>query len=389
MDDINITLDENNLPKADTLPSPHYVVTMSCVLIIELIVGLVFNIIVLLTYHSPSRPIHSSGDLFITNMNIVDILISSISITMTLTLLLTPITEPLFCYFHEATVSFASTTSAVNVLIISLDRRDKILHPMNRRFTDKNAIWIILLTWCISFGGFCSPFFGLNSTDFQKASELSQVIHKRCYYWFYISRHNYYYELYHIPIFFIASFVMIFAYYSIIKVARRGRSTHSSVLHPATVASTTQSTSVNAPINTNYKDPEKRVSLTISIIIATFIICWGPHTCTSIAILCSRPNQQYEMLQHCLLVLAYSTTVTHPILYVFMKRNFWSGFREAWCVQCQSNRITPQIEENHAGCEEVEEQTAIPYDGQLSRHSCHGNHRRGDTTDAILPEIEL
>ncbi|XP_006825901.1 G-protein coupled receptor 22-like [Saccoglossus kowalevskii] len=329
----------------DVLYPDTFVTVLSIVLIIELLVGVTLNVLVLVVYHLPHKSVNTVSDLFITNMNFVDVLICTISITMSVTLLLTTYNVPLFCYFHEATVSFASTASAVNVLIISLDRRDRILRPLNRRFTNRNAIWIILFTWLIAIGGFCSPFFGINVADFRHASEISGHTRRKCYYWFNTSRRNYYYELYHVPIFLLASLVMIFAYYSIIKVARKGRTIQNAFLQ----ATLTMQSAVTAKVGkvNNHRDPEKRVSMTTTIIITTFIICWGPHTFTSIVILCTEPSPFFEILQLCLLSLGYTTTLMHPILYVFMRRNFRAAIKTACCGKhCHRSRVVPHAVPN-------------------------------------------
>lgn len=332
-----------------------YKATLSTILIIEMLAGVISNIAVLFSYHIDKKFNHTVGDMFITNMNIVDILICLVSIPMSITALLSESTPPLFCFFHEASVLFANVASAVNVLVISLDRHDKILHTVERRFTPKNVRWIISLTWLLAIVGFCTPFFGIEPTGFKAAVEADAVNGSRhCYVWISLSSRHFYYELYAIPVFFIASSVMIYAYYGILQVTKV-KSIHSALVRATTLNMQTKDPTKNggrriAAVN-NVIDPERRVSRTTTIIILTFIVCWGPHTIISIAIVAyGKPIPLIDLFEWWLLALAYTTTLMHPILYVFMRRNFRRALASSWLSRCFfQNRIGPNSTPTHSG----------------------------------------
>ncbi|XP_072017789.1 LOW QUALITY PROTEIN: G-protein coupled receptor 22-like [Amphiura filiformis] len=326
--------------------------TLSFILIVEMLAGVTSNVVVLFSYHIDKKFNRSVGDKFITNMNIVDIVICLVSIPMSIAALLSHNTPPLFCFFHEASVLFANVASAVNVLVISLDRHDKIIHSLHRRFTTKNVRWIIPLTWVLALVGFCTPFFGIDPAGYRAANEMSAVNGSRhCYIWISLSSRHFYYELYAIPVFFIASSVMIYAYYGIIQVTKV-KSIHSALVR-ATVSLQMKDNSKKereiAAVN-NVVDPERRVSRTTTIIISTFIVCWGPHTVISIVIVAyGKPIPIIDLFEWWLLALAYTTTLMHPILYVFMRRNFRRAIANSWFSRCLcQNRIGPHSTPSHS-----------------------------------------
>ena len=330
-----------------------YKATLSIVFITEMLAGVISNIVVLFSYHIDKKFNHTVGDMFITNMNIVDILICLVSIPMSVAAVLSKSTPPLFCFFHEASVLFANVASAVNVLVISLDRHDKILHSLHRRFTSKNVRWIIPLTWVLALVGFCTPFFGIYPAGFKAANDALAVNGSRhCYVWISMSSRHFYYELYAIPVFFIASSVMIYAYYGIIQVTRV-KSIHSALIR-ATVNMPMKDNNAKTEraviAANNVVDPERRVSRTTTIIITTFIVCWGPHTIISIVIVAyGKPIPIIDLFEWWLLALAYSTTLMHPILYVFMRRNFRRALANSFFSRCFcQNRIGPHSTPSHS-----------------------------------------
>ena len=328
-----------------------YVISISLILIIEMVAGFLSNMVVLLSYHVNKQFQQNASDLIITNMNIVDLVICIISIPLTLIVIIRPWSNPFVCYIHEATISFASVASALNVLVISLDRHDKITNPLRRRISVRTVRWVIIVTWGLSIIGFITPFVGLRSdlmTSFPDGNSTRPAL---CYEWFQITRSNNYYELYHVPVFFLASAVMIYAYYSIIRVTRV-KTIHSALVRATTVpfhARTDQQGSgssknverANTP-NSAHRDPEKRVSRTTTIILLTFIVCWGPHTAISIVILVKGRTELYDLLEWWFATLAYTTILMHPILYVFMRRNFRRAFGNSCLGKLLwRNRVAP------------------------------------------------
>lgn len=327
-----------------------YVISISLILVIEMVAGFLSNMLVLLSYHVNKQFQQNASDLIITNMNLVDLVICVVSIPLTLIVIIRAWNNPFVCYIHEATISFASVASAMNVLVISLDRHDKITNPIKRRISVRNVKWIIGVTWAMSLIGFVTPFVGIRGDFMVTFKDGNTTRPALCYEWFQVTRSNNYYELYHVPIFFLASAVMMYAYYSIIRVTRV-KTIHNALVRATTVPfhmradqqgnNSKQIERENTPTSA-HRDPEKRVSRTTTIILSTFIICWGPHTAISIVILVKGRTELYDLLEWWFAALAYTTILMHPILYVFMRRNFRRAFANSCLARllCR-NRVAP------------------------------------------------
>ncbi|XP_071477319.1 G-protein coupled receptor 22-like [Diadema antillarum] len=331
-----------------------YVISISLILVVEMVAGFLSNMLVLLSYHVNKQFQQNASDLIITNMNLVDLVICIVSIPLTLIVIIRAWHNPFVCYMHEATISFASVASALNVLVISLDRHDKITNPLKRRISIRNVKWIIGITWVLSAFGFVTPFVGLRGdlvVSFYDGNHSQALL---CYEWFEITRSNNYYELYHVPIFFLATVVMMYAYYSIVRVTRV-KTIHNVLVRATTVpfhmrGDQNRASSSGKPIerentpNSTHRDPEKRVSRTTTTILLTFITCWGPHTAISIVILVKGRTELYDLLEWWFAALAYTTILMHPILYVFMRRNFRRAFGNSCLARllCR-NRVAPGI----------------------------------------------
>ena len=72
-----------------------------------------------------------------------------------------------------------------------------------------------------------------------------------------------------------------------------------------------------------HKMHDRTLTKMILLIVSTFMICWGPHACTSTAIMINGTTMLLEEVQLCCLALAYSTTILHPLIYTFIRRAFW------------------------------------------------------------------
>ncbi len=58
------------------------------------------------------------------------------------------------------------------------------------------------------------------------------------------------------------------------------------------------------------------------LIISTFLLCWTPITVLNTVILSAGPSNFTERLRLGFLVMAYGTTIFHPLLYAFTRQKF-------------------------------------------------------------------
>ncbi|XP_067345957.1 G-protein coupled receptor 22-like isoform X2 [Channa argus] len=310
--------------------------------------------------------ISSVSNIITMNLHVVDVLVCVCCIPLTAVVVLRPLeadTAIISC-FHEACVSFASVTTAANVLAITVDRYDISVRPANRVLTMSRAVALLGSIWAISFFSFLVPFmevgFFINSgLDFANQTEVATVAHTNEYY---TELGLYYHLLAQIPIFFFTAAVMLVTYYKILQALnirigtrfqhnlpkKKKKSKNTISLSTATHADSTDasqsSTGIrsggNAPLgirasvsviialrravkrHRERRERQKRVFRMSLLIISTFLLCWTPITVLNTIILSTGLSDVTARLRLGFLVMAYGTTIFHPLLYAFTRQKF-------------------------------------------------------------------
>ncbi|XP_068598768.1 G-protein coupled receptor 22 [Brachionichthys hirsutus] len=139
-------------------------VSLTTVLILELVLGFSSNLTVLVLYCAQSNLVDSVSNLVTVNLHVLDILVCVLCLPLTVAVILLPANESgvgslaTLCCFHEACVTFTSVATAVNVLVISLDRYDISVRPASRLLTPKRAALLLAAVWVVSLAVFFLPF---------------------------------------------------------------------------------------------------------------------------------------------------------------------------------------------------------------------------------------
>lgn len=269
--------------------------------------------------------------------------------------------------FHEACVSFASVATAANVLAITVDRYDISVRPANRVLTMGRAATLLGSVWAISFFSFLVPFMEVgfvinyksdlvNQTSVAAMADETNDVHAE--------PDLYYHLLAQIPIFFFTAMVMLVTYYKILQALnirigtrfqhnpnpkkKKPKSKNVISLSTAMQAESTEvsqsSTGVrsggSAPLgmrasvsviialrravkrHRERRERQKRVFRMSLLIISTFLLCWTPITVLNTVILSTGPSDWTVRLRLGFLVMAYGTTIFHPLLYAFTRQKF-------------------------------------------------------------------
>ncbi|CAL8379742.1 unnamed protein product [Boreogadus saida] len=143
------------------MPYPlGFQVSLTALLMVELVLGFSSNLTVLVLYCSQSDLVHSVSNLVTANLHVLDVALCVLCLPLTLVIVLLP-PGPNFatlCCFHEACVTFASIATAINILVISLDRYDISVRPVNRLLTTRRALLLLAGVWLTSVAVFFIPF---------------------------------------------------------------------------------------------------------------------------------------------------------------------------------------------------------------------------------------
>ncbi|NWY73650.1 GPR22 protein, partial [Erithacus rubecula] len=333
-------------------------VSLTGFLMLEIVLGLGSNLTVLVLYCMKSNLINSVSNIITMNLHVLDVIICVGCIPLTIVILLLSLESntALICCFHEACVSFASVSTAINVFAITLDRYDISVKPANRILTMGRAVILMTSIWIISLFSFLIPFIEVNFFSLQSASTWENKT-LLC-----VSTNEYHTELgmyYHIlvqiPIFFFTVIVMLITYTKILqalnirigtrfttgqkKKNRKKKTISLTTQHETTDVSHSSGgknvvfgvrTSVSVIIalrravkrHRERRERQKRVFRMSLLIISTFLLCWTPISVLNTTILCLGPSDLLVKLRLCFLVMAYGTTIFHPLLYAFTRQKF-------------------------------------------------------------------
>ncbi|GAA6084755.1 G-protein coupled receptor 22 [Tachysurus ichikawai] len=352
---------------AMTADEPHpyplsFQVSLTGFLMLEIVLGLSSNLTVLVLYCMKSNLVNSVSNIVTMNLHVLDVLVCVCCIPLTIVVLLLSLQGDtvLVCCFHEACVSFASVATAANVLAITLDRYDISVKPANRVLTMGRAVALLGGIWVLSFLSFLVPFIevGFFGPEPTKANQTA-VVHVNEYY---TELGLYYHLVAQIPIFCFTVVVMLVTYSKILQALniRIGTRFHTSQkkkkmrwkknislmsssqqqLPEVTDGSQGSSGTRNVPLgmrtsvsviialrravkrHRERRERQKRVFRMSLLIISTFLLCWTPITVLNSIILSTGPSDLNVKLRLGLLVMAYGTTVFHPLLYAFTRQKF-------------------------------------------------------------------
>ncbi|KAM4613227.1 G-protein coupled receptor 22 [Polymixia lowei] len=157
--------DGAGLEEAWSTPYPlGFQVSLTTVLMLELVLGFSSNLTVLVLYCAQSNLVDSVSNLVTVNLHVLDILVCVLCLPLTVAVILVPAdgsgvgSLATLCCFHEACVTFTSVATAVNVLVISLDRYDISVRPASRLLNPRRAALLLAAVWAVSLAVFFLPF---------------------------------------------------------------------------------------------------------------------------------------------------------------------------------------------------------------------------------------
>ncbi|KAM9482902.1 G-protein coupled receptor 22 [Clarias gariepinus] len=128
--------------------------TVSAVLLLELLLGVGGNLTVLVLYCGHCSLLESVSHAVTLSLHTLDLLLCLLCLPATAMLLLlgggSSPHHVLLCCLHESAATFASVGTALNLLLISLDRYDISVRPANRLLTPRRAAFLLTAVWVVS-----------------------------------------------------------------------------------------------------------------------------------------------------------------------------------------------------------------------------------------------
>uniref|UniRef100_A0A673I627 G-protein coupled receptors family 1 profile domain-containing protein n=1 Tax=Sinocyclocheilus rhinocerous TaxID=307959 RepID=A0A673I627_9TELE len=374
----------------------HFV---SAVLLLELLLGVGGNLTVLVLYCGHCSLLESVSHAVTLSLHTLDLLLCLLCLPITATLLIlggaSVPHHALLCCLHESAASFASVGTALNLLLISLDRYDISVRPANRLLTPRRATILLVGVWAVSLAVPLLPFL---EAGFVSGQGEGVFVHSNstvlCSEWGgSLQAHL----LLQVPVFLCSLAVMLFTYSRIlqalhIRIGRTPRphrdskrpvqrlwlrrkspmptvSTVTTQLSPAP-AKGPPSMGVGASVSAilalrravrrhrDRRERQRRVFRMSVIIILSFLLCWAPLSIMPLLMLAIGPSDWLERLRLCFLVLAYWTVVLHPLLYAFtrqkLRKVLHTRLRRLKSQNAQTRIRTTRIRRKHrADCSDA------------------------------------
>ncbi|KAM6928151.1 G-protein coupled receptor 22-like [Xenentodon cancila] len=152
-------------------------VSLTAFLMLELVLGFSSNLTVLVLYCSQSNLVDSVSNMVTVNLHVLDVVVCVLCMPLTLVVVLLPPGPnlALLCCLHEACVTFASIATAINILVISLDRYDISVRPANRLLTTRRAALLLTAVWVTSVAVFFIPLLEVQWSSVGGEEEANQV----------------------------------------------------------------------------------------------------------------------------------------------------------------------------------------------------------------------
>ncbi|XP_068108749.1 G-protein coupled receptor 22-like [Hyperolius riggenbachi] len=335
-------------------------VSLTSFLMLEIVLGFSSNLTVLVLYCMQSNLVDSVSNMVTMNLHVLDIIICVICVPLTIVIILIPLEQniALVCCFHEACVTFSSIATAINVLVISLDRYDISVRPANRVLTPSRMVLLLSCVWFVSLMVFFIPFFEVeffgdpdHMATWQNRTLLCVSVNE-----YHTELGMYYHLVIQIPIFFVAVAVMLVTYSKILQALNIRIGNHfkrsqrrktnkrkkrkpsdqnmgeTKRLAPPPVQNPPMRVQASVSViialrravkrHRDRRERQKRVFRMSLIIITTFLLCWAPISIVNLLILCVGPSDLLVKLRICFITMAYGTTIFHPLLYAFTRQKF-------------------------------------------------------------------
>uniref|UniRef100_A0A3Q4I308 G-protein coupled receptor 22 n=1 Tax=Neolamprologus brichardi TaxID=32507 RepID=A0A3Q4I308_NEOBR len=342
-------------------------VSLTAFLMLELVLGFSSNLTVLVLYCSQSNLVDSVSNMVTVNLHVLDVAVCVLCVPLTLVVVLLPPGPnlALVCCFHEACVTFASIATAINILVISLDRYDISVRPANRLLTTHRAALLLIAVWITSVAVFFIPFLEFSTVAPAWRNRTVLCVGGQG---FHTGPGRYYHLILQVPIFFTTVAVMLFTYSRILRALnirigshmKKGQRHPPLIPSPTPTATSPHALSSSAPLvssdtgaatpmpatvgvqasvsaiialrravrrHRDRRERQRRVFKMSLIIISTFLGCWAPLSVTNVLILGIGPSDVLVSLRLWFLALAYGTTVSHPLLYAFTRQKLRRALR--------------------------------------------------------------
>ena len=280
---------------------------------LQIFVGVVCNLVILsfwfMERQKRSHTRGPRGSNFVTLMKVLDLWICFTAIpACLLALVLKRENNLLLCFLKEGLVMFASVSSLVCIMLVSLDRYTAVVRPTAQTFTRKRVRIcrvIVVLSACV---GCILPSLSFFMGSYSQGKlDSAKILHCRYVVWMF--QPYYFYDFYYVILFIVTVFIVVICYSAVLKAAKKRLAPKMNLLqvpNPTKVANDAGKRRLEA----------KATRMTLAVVVC-FIVCWGPHVVVTLLQFGFPESVEVDMIQTCCLFLAFLSSVLHPFIYTY------------------------------------------------------------------------
>lgn len=252
-----------------------------------------------------------SGNNFVINLKFLNVFICLVIIPFAL---IVQVVQPQYnlvpCLLKEGLIILASGSTFFGVLLVSVDRYAAVVTPLKHVITPlrKHVCRIGLVVYgvagtvlpllCFTMGSYKTGFFEINK-------------YKSCRHVVWNFKPYFLYDLYYIASFVISMITTILCYRAVLKVVRTRL-----VLRIARMTTLCEDVDLN-----KFKLQEIKAHRVAFAVVASFLICWGPHVVITIIQMIIPKSTEIDMIQAVGLALAFLSPIAHSFIYSYEARN--------------------------------------------------------------------
>ena len=293
------------------------------------VTGLLSNMAVLAVHYADRRLVSAIDNVFVRNLNFADLVICMTAIPLTFVLVITGSghQSSAVCLAHEASTSFACLASAANVVVVSVNRQNRIADSYSRQIEPRHMTTAIVATWVVAIAGAIIPVsvVALTSHDDNAAfwNATSTAASHTCFRRMLTVDARIYWDICYTGVFVVASVAVVVSYARILYTARNRLRVRMAMIRAVLVAFPVVGPVKACPASDALKSQGKTVKWMSLLVIATFLLCWSPYYVTRFLmsdIHDATVVLRLEKLEFVFLTLAYLTISLHPFIYGFSRR---------------------------------------------------------------------
>ncbi|XP_076360936.1 melatonin receptor type 1B-B-like [Tachypleus tridentatus] len=288
------------------------VALMSFVLVVFIVLSVVGNLMVIVTVvrHKEMR---TRTNMFLVNLAVADLLTAVVDMPISLVTMIHGdwVLGDFFCKMNGFTMALLLICSIHTLMYISIHKYISITRPFSQMMTHQKILLMIATTWvwaavCATF-----PLLGWNKITYKKGSSQCgpglPKSWKECSHSILITFSNYI-----IPL-----VVMFFCY------SRIFREIHSHIQRMRETSNITVEDTVFQ---------QKRVSVTLILVLSCFLVCWTPYVLYSTTIAFIQDQSKIPLVINPIAYwCGYMNSACNPIIYGLKTPSFRQGYKEIMC----------------------------------------------------------